>query len=113
MSPFTAPYDDEAAKLVKSIKTIFTTIKQNGMGTTAIMTVLGELMMWAGEATSFQALPTEEKKRFFVEVFDQAIGDEEHAIVNQLGFLQGASLEQVTDALKGVFLAYMENKGLV
>lgn len=109
----TPPYDDEAGRLVQSVQKIIEAVKTHGSGTMLVMTVLSELMTWAGEAPNFSALPTEEKKKFLVEVFDQAIGSEDHALVTQLGFLSGEALEQVSDAMKGVFLAYMESKGLV
>jgi len=109
---FDAPYNDEAAKLVKSLQNIIAAVKEHGSGTTLVMTVLAELMTWAGEVTHFQNLPADEKKKFFAEVFDEAIGTEDHALLKQIGFLSGDVLEQASDAMKGIFVAFLEHKGI-
>ena len=88
MSPLDNPeYQAEATAIVVSVGKVVDTIKTNGMGTVSIMLILGELMALA-------------------EVWDAAIGNEPTALVGQVGFFEGDSLEAMSDGLKAGALAY-------
>ena len=107
MSPLDNPeYQAEATAIVVSVGKVVDTIKTNGMGTVSIMLILGELMALATVVNNFNTLPADQRDEFFAEVWDAAIGNEPTALVGQVGFFEGDSLEAMSDGLKAGALAY-------
>jgi hypothetical protein len=100
----------EADKMEHSVKAIVDSIRVNGVGTLSLMTVVGELGKMLGAAGMFQSLPEDQRAVFLGEIFDEATGVEEHALVTQIGFLGPESVEKVADALKEVAASYFIGK---
>ena len=99
-------YRADADKIVGSANKIMTTIRENGFGTTTTMVVLTELMSLTQVSGNFMALPENERDDFFAEVWDAAIGNEPTAIIKQVGFFEGDTLETMTDGIKAGALGY-------
>jgi len=114
MSPLDHPvYKEEAAKLTASAQAIKKAAETYGVKSTMFtMAVLGELMKTTQVAGKFLELPTSERDEFLAEVWDESIGTEPNALVNQVGFLSGDALEAVSDGLKAGALGYF-NRALV
>lgn len=107
MSPLDTPeYRDEAEAIVTAIGNIKATITEHGMGTVAVMQILGELMNLSTQVNTFNSLPKDQRDEFFAEVWDAAIGSEPSALVNKVGIFEGEFLEAMSDGMKGAALAY-------
>jgi hypothetical protein len=103
-------YEVAAAALLGAIQNIRDAVLANGWQTQTIMTVLGEMLAVSPVVQAYIELPASERDEFLAEIFDAAIGNESTALVNQVGPLQGQALEDVSDALKGAFLAYVNRR---
>ena len=103
-------YDQEAAKLIASLKAIVEAVKKHGAGTATVMAILVELMNATTLVNFLKDLPADQRDEFAAALWDQSIGTEENALVNKVGFLQGEALEQVSDGLKAAFVAYQNAK---
>jgi hypothetical protein len=111
MSPLDNPeYQDEAQAIVVSVGNIVDAIKVHGMGTVSIMLILGELMNLSTVVNEFNTLPADQRDEFFAEVWDAAIGNEETALVTQVGIFSGEYLEAMSDGLKGAALSHFNSK---
>jgi hypothetical protein len=106
-------YEAEAAQLAQSAKRIKDIIEEQGWGTMTVTTILGELLNAAQIASFFKDLPSDQRDEFFAQIFDEAIGSEPHALVNQVGFLEGEALEAVSDGIKAGALAYFNREIVV
>lgn len=105
-------YEKEAEGLVVATGKIMDVVRTQGLGTTAVMVILGELMRATTTVNFFLDLPQDQKDDFLAQVFDAAIGTEPTALVNQVAFFDAAALEQMSDGLKAGVLAYL-NKAVV
>jgi len=101
-------YEQQAATMVTSVKSIFDSVRTTGLGTMTIMTVLRELMAMTELVSFIRELSTDDRELFLTEVFDQAIGTEQHALITQLGPIGGEGLEKFSDGLKEVFIAFID-----
>ena len=105
-------YTEQAAKLVAVIKNVIKEA-QNNDGLTMIFGLIGALMPAASVFQYIAALPKSERDEFFGEVFDQAIGTEPGALVTSFGIFETELLEETTDVIKEVFIAYMNKQVVV
>jgi hypothetical protein len=100
----------EAAAIVKTVGKIKEALATHGFGSVSLMMILGEMMQLTTVVNKFNTLPSSERDEFFLAVWDEAIGNEEHALVGQVGMFKGDSLEMMSDGLKGAALAYFNKK---
>jgi hypothetical protein len=103
-------YSVHAEKIVEAAQAIKSAIEEHGFGTAAIMIILSRLMAMTEVANFIMNLPEDQRDEFFGEVWDEAIGTEPNALVNKVGIFEGETLEQISDAIKVAFVAYMNRE---
>ena len=102
-------YTEQATALVTAAGEIIEVVKR-GMNIGTAMELLSKLMSLAPIISFLQELPEDQRDEFFAEVFDQAVGSEEHALLQELAFLDSAALEQVADGMKAGVIAYFNRE---
>lgn len=103
-------YPALAAQFVTAIGNIKEKIAEHGFGTVTIMTMLSEFMKITTVGNEFMELSAEERKKFIAELWDQAIGTEPHALVNQVSVFKGETLETISDAMKLAAVTFIDSQ---